>query len=121
MSAHKFVHVELSARDREEAKKFYGGVFDWVFQDFPEQHYTTFATEEGALGGGFNPVSEQSPAGLILVYIHTDDLAESVAKIEDHGGKVLLESFEIPGVGTMATFQDPTGNTLALLQPAEGQ
>jgi predicted enzyme related to lactoylglutathione lyase len=48
----------------------------------------------------------------------TDDLEASKAKIKEKGGTILLESYEIPTVGTMATFKDPTGNMLALLEPA---
>jgi predicted enzyme related to lactoylglutathione lyase len=79
-------------------------------------NYTTFSAE-GGTGGGFNPVGENNPAGTVLVYIHTDDLKASVAKIEANGGKILIRNYDIPTVGSMATFQDPTGNTLALLQP----
>jgi len=120
MSAHKFVHVELSSENLETMKEFYGGAFGWTFMDFPEMNYTTFAAQDGALGGGFNPISDEFPAGTILLYIHTDDLADSREKVTAAGGSILMESFEIPGVGTMAIFRDPSGNQLALLEPAEG-
>lgn len=114
---HPIVHVELSANDHKEAAKFYSDVFEWEIKEFPEMNYSTFAAEGGS-GGGFNPVSEDNPAGQVLVYINTPDLKASLEKIKKHGGTVLLESYEIPTVGTMATFKDPTGNLMALLQPA---
>ena len=113
---HYLTHIEISAHDHKEAANFYSAVFGWQMREFPEMNYSTF-TAEGGTGGGFNPVSEDNPAGTILVYIHTDDLKASLAKIEANGGKVLMRNFEIPTVGWMATFQDPTGNTLALLKP----
>ena len=73
---------------------------------------------DDSVGGGFNAVGDENPAGTVMVYIHTDDLAATVSKVREKGGTVLLESYEIPTVGTMATFKDPTGNVLALLQPA---
>ena len=115
--SHKFVHIELSSKDNEEAKKFYGNVFGWTFQDFPEMNYTTFIIGENELGGGFNPVAN-SPAGTIMVYIHTDNLEESKAKIVANGGTITEPRLEVPGVGTMAFFKDLTGNHLAILQPA---
>ena len=52
MSEHKIVHIEISAHDRAAAKKFYGDVFGWQFQDFDEMNYTTFNPGEG-VGGSF--------------------------------------------------------------------
>ena len=118
MSNHKFVHVELSCQDMEEAKKFYGSVFDWQFTDFPDMNYVTFQPAEGELGGGFNPVSDENPAGTVTFYIHTDDLEETKNRIKSAGGVITLPAQEIPGVGTIAFFKDPTGNHLAILEPS---
>jgi predicted enzyme related to lactoylglutathione lyase len=81
-------------------------------------NYTTFEAEGGSRGG-FNPISEDDPSGRVLVYINTPDLEKTLKKIEVEGGKVLLEGYDIPGIGTMATFNDPTGNIVALLQPLQ--
>lgn len=51
------------------------------------------------------------------MYIHTDDLEASRAAIKAGGGTITMESFEIPTVGTMAMFKDPSGNHLALMEP----
>lgn len=115
---HHLTHIEFSAKDHKQAAKFYSDVFEWEIKEFPEMDYSTFAAEGGS-GGGFNKVGEDNPAGQILVYINTPDLKASREKIKQHGGTVVLESHEIPGVGTMATFKDPTGNLVALLQPAD--
>ncbi len=119
MSPHPFVHVELSAKDRQQSAGFYANVFGWKIQDIPEMNYTLFETVEGGLGGGFNPVSEDSPAGTILLYIHTDDLEDTLSKVEANGGTVHLRSYEIANVGWMALFSDPSGNKLALLKTLE--
>jgi len=116
MSQHPIIHVELSAKDHREAARFYSEIFGWKTKEYPEMNYTTFEAE-GGTGGGFNPVSENNPAGTVLVYINTDNLEETLAKIEARGGKTLEPGFEIPTVGWMAVFQDPTGNKLALLKP----
>ncbi len=118
MSEHKhpIIHIELSAHDHKKAGEFYSSVFGWETLEFPEMNYTTFMYSEKD-GGGFNPVGENNPAGTIMIYIHTDNLEESLKKIEAHGGKVTLRHFEIPTVGDMATFEDPSGNVVALLKP----
>ena len=117
--SHPVVHIELSAHDHEEASKFYANVFGWELQSFPEMDYTTFSSGEGKPGGGFNNVQEGNPAGTTVIYIHTDDIAESTAKIKANGGNMLAPPMDIPGVGTMAHFVDPTGNRMSLLKPAE--
>jgi len=113
---HLITHIEFSTRDLEGSKKFYSDVFEWKIEDFPGMNYATFEAE-GGTGGGFSPVSDETPAGSVLVYINTPELDVTLDKIRAAGGTVLMEGYDIPGVGRMATFKDPTGNTVALLQP----
>ena len=117
MSNHNVVHFELSSHNIDAMKKFYGDALDWTFTDYPDMNYTVFATGEGGVGGGFSPVNDQNPAGTVLLYLHTDNLENSRGKIRAAGGSIVMESLEITGVGTMAIFIDPSGNTLALLEP----
>ena len=122
MSHHQIVHIEISAKNHTEAGEFYASVFGWKVQAFPDMNYTTFDPGEG-VGGGFNPVTDDNPAGMVTVYINTDDLEDTLGKIKAAGGEVILARHDIPTVGTMAIFKDPTGNQLALLKPlpmAEG-
>jgi predicted enzyme related to lactoylglutathione lyase len=114
--SHPIVHVEFSARDHREAARFYNDIFGWKTQEYPEMNYTTFETGDGG-GGGFNPVQEDYPAGTVMVYIKTDDIEATLAQIEAHGGKTVVAKLEIPTVGWMAVFSDPTGNNVALLTP----
>ena len=51
------------------------------------------------------------------VVISVDDIARSMKKVNDAGGKVLGEPMEIPGVGRYVSFTDPEGNRVSLLQP----
>lgn len=113
---HAIVHIEIPAQDSKAATKFYKDVFEWDIEHYEDMNYTTFAAE-GGTGGGFNPVSDDNPVGNVLLYINTPDLKASLEKIKASGGEVIIESYEIATVGTMATFKDPTGNLLALLEP----
>ena len=113
---HLITHIEFSTRDLEESKKFYSDVFEWKIQDFPGMNYATFEAE-GGTGGGFSPVSEETLPGSTLVYINTPELEKTLQKIRSAGGTILLDGYDIAGVGRMATFRDPTGNVVALLQP----
>ena len=112
MSKRKIVHVEIPAKDRADAAKFYGDVFGWTFQVHDEMNYTTFATDN--IGGGFNPLGEQVKVGDVLVYFESSDIDDDMKAIEGKGGKVIMPKTEIPDIGWFGIFQDPTGNTLAL-------
>ncbi len=120
MSKHPIVHVEISAQDLEATAKFYEELFGWKIQHIPEMNYATFEAEGGP-GGGFNPVSEQVPAGTVLVYVNSDDIEASLAKAESLGGTTTVPKTEIPDVGWFAIFTDPTGNTMALYKSKESQ
>lgn len=110
---HPIVHIELSAHDRETAARFYSEIFGWKVEQVPQMNYATFEAEGGP-GGGFNPVSEQYPAGSVLVYIGTEDIESSLRRIESLGGKTLVPKTEIPNIGWFAIFSDPTGNRVGL-------
>ena len=113
MSKRNIVHVEIPATDVKGAGKFYQALFDWKIQEMPEMNYTMWEDGSGS-GGGFPAVSEENPAGQVLVYIDSDDIEADLKKVEKLGGKVIHPKAEIPGMGWYAIFQDPTGNVLGL-------
>ena len=114
MSKRNIVHVEIPAANVEAAGKFYADLFGWKISPMPEMNYTMFEAGDGDEYGGFPQVSDDNPAGQVLVYIHSDDIEADLKKVEKLGGKVLHPKAEIPGMGWFGVFQDPTGNVLAL-------
>lgn len=113
MSKHSIVHVEFSTKDREESGKFYSELFGWKIQQLPEMNYAMFESGEG-VDGGLNPVSDEYPAGTVMVYIGTDDIEATLAKAESLGGKAVVPKTEIPGQGWFGMFTDPTGNMIGV-------
>ena len=117
MSAHKIVHVDFSSNDRVVSGNFYQELFDWKVKQIPEMDYATFESGDGSVGGGFNPINDDNPAGTVMVYIETDDINASLKQAETLGGTILSQPRHIPDVGLFAYIKDLSGNTLALLQP----
>ncbi len=117
MSKHPIVHVELSSKDLEKDAQFYHELLGWEIQQIPDMTYATFATGKDEVGGGFNPVNPDNPVGTVLIYINTDNLDETLQKVQSLGGKIIQPRMEIIGVGDFAIFCDLTGNRVALLQP----
>src|SRR4030065_2836925 len=113
MSDHKIVHIELSAKDRKALSKFYSDVFGWDIQHIDEMNYTTFKAGDG-VAGGFNPVTDENPAGTVLIYIETDDVTASLNDIQKAGGTIISPEMDIYNTGKFGIFRDPQGNTIGL-------
>jgi predicted enzyme related to lactoylglutathione lyase len=114
MSKRNIVHVEIPAVNVEGVGKFYESLFGWKIQPVPEMNYTMWEAGNGDEYGGFPLVSDENPAGQVLVYIASDDIEADLKKVEKLGGKTLHPKSEIPGTGWFGIFKDPTGNVLGL-------
>ncbi|WP_165423891.1 VOC family protein [Ktedonosporobacter rubrisoli] len=114
MTEHSISHIEIPAANPNEAGTFYHDVFDWQTATNQEHNYVKFQAA-GGLGGGFaGPGEPTYKPDRLMVYIQTDDIDTTLAKIEAHGGKTVLPKTEIPHVGWWAIFSDPAGNHLGL-------
>jgi len=123
MSKRNIVHVEIPAANVGATGKFYQELFGWKLQSYPEMNYTMWEAGSGDSYGGFPQVSDENPAGQVLVYIASDDIEADLKKVEQLGGKVIHPKAEIPGMGWFGVFQDTTGNVLGLytsLNPSTG-
>jgi predicted enzyme related to lactoylglutathione lyase len=113
MSKRNVVHVEIPAANVEVAGKFYQELLGWKISHDAQLNYAMWEAGDGS-GGGFPQVSQEAPAGHVLVYIHSDDIEADLKKVEELGGTVVQPKMEIPNVGWFGMFQDPTGNVLGL-------
>jgi predicted enzyme related to lactoylglutathione lyase len=120
---HSFVHVEVNTRDIERSRRFYETVFGWDIQHWnspdSDVRYAMFETERGPGGGGIAQVGSDGPIG-VTVYLNSDNLQESLSKIEAAGGRTVMPPAEVPGEGSFALFADPDGNTLGLWKSKNG-
>lgn len=110
------VHIELPCNDTPRAKKFYGDLFGWTFEEIPEMDYTLFEAGNGPGGGLFVP-EEFNPGGA-LNYILVEDVEAKAKEVESAGGKILVPPAEVPGQGWFAVFEDPEGTKMALWKGA---
>ncbi len=117
MSQHSIVHLEIPSTDTAASSKFYADLFDWKIHVDPSVNYHMFQADPGP-GGGFVQVGENAPGdykpGEVLVYVSTDDIDATLAKVQALGGKTLLPKTEIPQTGWFAFFSDPAGNRIGL-------
>ncbi len=120
MANHPICHVEIPAADPATASQFYADLFGWKIESVPEMGYTMFSAEGGP-GGGFLRVGEHGvKVGEVRVYVYTDDIDASLKRAGELGGKIVERRMEIPNVGWLGVFTDPTGNHIALFQSLPG-
>jgi len=114
---HAIVHVELPAADAKAAGKFYHDLFGWKVETDDKFDYVMFQPQDGP-GGGMAPLSDDVEPGDTVVYVGTDDIDATLAKAEALGASVVQGEMEIPGMGWLAVFKDPTGNRVGLWKSA---
>jgi uncharacterized protein len=111
---HRIVHIEFPAEDHVAAGRFYGTLFGWQMQDFPEMGYTMFDGDDGP-GGGFAVINGESVReGEVVIFVETADIDATLARVAALGGEVITQRSEIPGYGWFGIFRDPSGNRVAL-------
>ncbi len=108
------VYFEIGCRDRVATSTFYGELFDWSISN--EEHSSPVAVGEGGINGHIASLGHE-PHTYTMFYVGVDDLAATLAKVEQLGGQRLVGPVEIPD-GTFAWITDPEGNTVGLLQSA---
>jgi uncharacterized protein len=102
-------YIEISVTDVAAAKRFYGDVFGWRFEDYGPD-YASFA--DGRLAGGFAK-SPSVATGGPLVVIFAVDLEGAERRVRAAGGRIVRPIFSFPG-GRRFHFADLSGNELAV-------
>jgi len=109
----RFVWHDLNTNDVTGAKRFYGELFNWKFEGKPGDSYEHIKAGSEMIGGiRAMDAKEQMPPNW-LAYVGVDDVAATVTKMEQLGGKVYMPTTTLPNVGTFAVVGDPTGAALA--------
>ena len=123
------MHFEIQVDNIDRAKKFYGGVFGWEFQDWPMPGGTPYIgimtapkdSKEPGINGGMlkrpcpAPKSEQGTNAYVVTMVveNFDEVAKNILK---SGGIVAMPKFAIAGMAWQGYFLDTEGNTFGLHQ-----
>jgi len=113
----RFVWHDLMTKDVGAAKRFYGDLFGWRFEDTKRGGRPYVLARSGpTLVAGFVDVSSNANAGpQWLSYMSVADVDKTVALVRNDGGKVLLEPRDLPNARA-AVIADPQGAPLGLAQ-----
>jgi predicted enzyme related to lactoylglutathione lyase len=112
--AGKVVHIEVPSGDADRASGFYSGLFGWeigasAMEGFDYRMFQSAEDQGGAIMG-----SDKAGSGLI-VYLDTDDIDASVAKVRELGGTA-DDRQPVPTHGWFAACKDTEGNAFSLWQ-----
>lgn len=112
--------ADLTAPDLEAARRFYGAVLGWEFQDNGVEygHYTMCLWKGRPVAALMPPPpSAEGMPTAWNVYLTTDDVERSSAEVTKLGGELVLPPHEVPRAGTLAYGTDPQGAVFGLWQP----
>lgn len=113
------VWIELGARDPDTAEAFYRSVLG-VGATAPNAEFGGYRnlTVADAIVAGVMSVQPSDPAGW-FVYLTVEDIAATIAGVQQAGGTVALPPMSVGRLGTMAWIADPAGNLVGLWQADE--
>lgn len=106
---------EIPADKPERAKEFYGKLFGWKINPFPNmpdyQHIDTGGADASPDGG---LMKRMHPGHTITNYVMVKSVTAHMAKVKKLGGDVCRPKTAVPGMGYFAICQDTEKNTFAI-------
>jgi predicted enzyme related to lactoylglutathione lyase len=107
------VHYEMMVKDADKAQAFWSGLFGWEFSaPMPEMDYRMARIDDAsgaAIAGGGEAKSHAN------VYLSTDDIDASLAKVRELGGEA-EDKTPVPAMGWFAACKDNQGTEFHLWQ-----
>lgn len=111
--ARPVVHWELTAREPERLRAFYGELFNWTIGEGAVMRVPPgIGGPEPGPGGSIR----QGKHPGVTLYVQVRDLRASLTRAEELGGRVLSQPFDTAGGPTVAGIADPEGNRVVLVQ-----
>ncbi len=114
---------EIPVTDMARAKTFYEAVFeiDIALNEMDSFTMGWFPFEQGASGatGTLMKAKDYTPSYEgTMVYFSVPEIDDVLARVEQHGGKIINKKFPIGENGFCGHFEDSEGNRVALHQGA---
>jgi uncharacterized protein len=112
--------IDTSQPDPEAAVAFYGDLFGWDFQDAmpPDSPGKYFIAR--LRGGDVAAVGSQPEGGPPIAvwntYVWVESADQAASMVQDAGGRVAMDPFDVMDAGRMAVFTDPEGAAFCVWQ-----
>ena len=114
-----FSWVDLTTSDGEDAKRFYGELFGWTYEDneIPDGGVYSMCKLDGDYVAAISPGADQPTHWNNYVTVASVD--DSAAKAKELGAELIMEPFDVMEAGRMAVIQDPTGAAFSVWEPRD--
>ncbi|WP_405893552.1 VOC family protein [Streptomyces sp. NBC_01527] len=111
--------LDLGSTDTAAAADFYAAVFGWRFDSAgPEAGGYGFFRKDGRTVAAVGPLTEEGASPAWTVYFQTPDADATAKAVEQGGGTVRVEPFDVMDAGRMSCLTDPGGADFCVWQPA---
>ncbi len=114
-----FCWFELSTRNVDGVKKFYGELCGWTTTPSPMSgsvyHHWM---KDGMMFGGIMDMNSPEWANVPshwMTYVSVTDVDAKASKVSELGGSICVPPTDIPTVGRFCVVNDPTGGTFSLI------
>jgi len=109
--------IELFTADTDRARAFYGELFGWTVEESGPEfgNYALFLRDGEPVAGLMK--NEIGVPDMWSVYLHSADVAATVASARAHGGEVVVAPMQVADRGHMAVVTDPSGASIGVWQP----
>ena len=109
---------EIHTANPERAKKFYGAVFGWSFDD-AAPGYTGIGLGEGApIGGGIADSKGEYPDHALFM-VQVPDVAAALVAVKEHGGSMIADVQKTDFGLTFGYAANPDGSVFGLWCPPD--
>ena len=108
-------HIDIPVSDAGRAQEFYSNLFGWHIAEPPGfEGYPMWQAPNKISGGGLAPRSDgfTQPRS----YVEVDSIEETLAKVTESGGAVVMDKQPISDTSWWAIFTDPDGNSIGLYE-----
>jgi uncharacterized protein len=109
---HPVVHAEIRSADPDATREFFGRLFGWTYSDGALPGYTFVDVGvDGALPTAIGPL--QGGDDSVLFFVGVQDVAATLQRAEELGGRIVQPAQEVPGV-TFGVFADAQGHVVGV-------
>ena len=120
MESHPIYWWELASHDAERTVTFLKTVFGWDIRFDSDAGFFTVPADRSHsdLRGGGVFTLRKAKLPFLTLYIKVDDIFAKAEKVEEAGGHIVEAPFDIGSGSYICLFNEPSGVTLAMIQPA---
>ena len=110
---HPVIHAEIRSQDADATREFLAELFDWkVASEGAFPGYTFMDT--GASDGPAVAISPRQGADdEVLFFVAVDDVAATLTRAEQLGGKIIQPAQQVPGV-SFGVLADAQGHRIGI-------